>query len=104
MAPVQIQLALAATLLVAAALTACGGGGKTPTTTPRATNPAHRQFAPPISNAEVLRRLPASCRSQLIDPRVPASIRDRNWRHYRRELTLHPDAGRNLMCGSISGN
>jgi hypothetical protein len=105
MAAMRVKLALAVTCVLAAALTACGGGGsKTPTTTSPPTKPAKTTFAPPISNAELLRRLPASCRRQLLDPRMPASIRDGMWRDYRRRLTLHPDAARHMTCVDIASN
>src|SRR4051794_2741378 len=104
MAAMRVKLAFAVTCGLGAALAACGGGGKTPTTTTPPTKPAKSTFAPPISNAELLRRLPASCRRQLLDPRMPAPVRDRMWRDYRRRLTLHTDAARHMTCVDIASN
>jgi hypothetical protein len=104
MAAMGVKLALAVTCVFAAALPGCGGGGSKAPTTTLPTKPAKSRFAPLISNAELLRRLPASCRRQLLDPRMPSSIRDREWRDYRRRLTLDPDAARHMTCGDIASN
>jgi hypothetical protein len=101
---VRLRQAIPVIFVSVATLTGCGGGGKTPTTSTPPSKPVKSEFAPPVSNAELLRRLPASCRRQLLDPRMPVSIRNRMWRSYRRRLTLNPRAGQGMMCGSISGN
>jgi len=103
---------------LSAALAACGGGARTASTTasstqptrttlaagtPSATQPTKSTFAPPLSGAEILRRLSPSCRRQLLDPRTSPSLKNRMFRDYQRELTLHPDAGRHMFCGNFFG-
>jgi hypothetical protein len=101
MAAMQVKLALAV-VCGSAALAACGAGGDTTTAPPA--KPTQNTFAPPISNAELLRRLSASCRRQLLDPRTAASIRARMWREYRTRLTVHPDVARHAICGEIGSD
>jgi hypothetical protein len=53
-----------------------------------------------MSDAALLRLLPASCRRQLLDPTIPASVRRKMRLHFLDALRAAPNAS--PSCGEIT--